>query len=196
MDDYDNRLSHKWFLEGFHENNKAWIIPIDKNPFLIGRRDDCNLALSSKNISRRHAEIYYKGSSLMIRDLDSTNGTFINDKRIKNDSILTSGDSLKFANYKFKIYLKSYQDDNAVTITDHVTIPEKPNNFIDHFELTRREEEILHHLLQGKSTKKIADILFISVGTAKNHILNIFKKTNVHSKFELLTLYNNFIANK
>ncbi len=182
-----------WFLEGKLDNGKSWIIPLDKDPFVIGRNEDCDLYLSSNNISRKHAEIYFNGASIMLRDLKSTNGTFINDRQLNSAVLLNNGDKIGFANIEFKIVLKN---PNAEEKTGTFAYKENDSNssFVSQYELSKREEEILHLILQGKSTKKIADILYISEGTAKNHSLNIFKKTNTHSKFELLTLYNNFIS--
>jgi PAS domain S-box-containing protein len=54
--------------------------------------------------------------------------------------------------------------------------------------LTAREIEILRLLSDGTSTRDIADSLFISVATARNHIQNILKKMEVHSKLEAVAL--------
>jgi DNA-binding CsgD family transcriptional regulator len=186
------KFKNSWFLEGTLANGKSWIIPIDKDPFIIGRNEDCNLYLSSNNISRNHAEIYFNGSSIMLRDLKSTNGTFINGKKISDAVLLNNGDKISFSNIEFKIMLKS-QSAEEKTGTFAYKKDDPKNSFITQFDLSKREEEILYLIMQGKSTKKIAEILFISIGTAKNHVLNIFKKTDTHSKFELLTLYNDFL---
>ncbi len=54
--------------------------------------------------------------------------------------------------------------------------------------LTAREIEILRLLSGGTSTREIADSLFISVATARNHIQNILRKLEVHSKLEAVAL--------
>ena len=51
--------------------------------------------------------------------------------------------------------------------------------------LTERDKDILEKVLQGKSTKQIGEELFISAGTARNHLSNIFAKTGTHSRLEL-----------
>jgi len=57
------------------------------------------------------------------------------------------------------------------------------------FSLSKREIEIIELILNGKSNKEIATILFISYHTVKNHISNIFNKLNVNSRHELLHLF-------
>lgn len=187
-------LKHLWFLEGKLCDGKTLQIKIDKTPFIIGRDKECCLTLSAKTVSRRHTEIYLKGISFAVRDLNSTNGTFVNNIRVKEEMILNDGDTISFADQHFKLFTKDNKIKEDGSKTNYIKGPLKEITFAEFYELTKREEEILFQILSGKSTKEIADSLFISLGTAKNHLINIFKKTNVHSRFELLTQYNNFSA--
>ncbi len=50
--------------------------------------------------------------------------------------------------------------------------------------LTEREQDVLDHLCKGNSYKEIGHNLFISVGTVRHHIKNIYYKLHVHSKSE------------
>ncbi len=52
-------------------------------------------------------------------------------------------------------------------------------------ELSKRENDLIPLLLKGYSYKKIAEELFVSVATVQSHIKNIYKKLNVHSRYEL-----------
>lgn len=54
--------------------------------------------------------------------------------------------------------------------------------------LTSREIQILGLLAEGTSTKAIAETLFISVTTTRNHVQNILRKLDVHSKLEAVSL--------
>lgn len=58
----------------------------------IGRQDDCDLRIPLKDISRKHCQINRNNESLKIRDLDSRNGTFINGKRINDETTAQAGD--------------------------------------------------------------------------------------------------------
>ena len=60
----------------------------------IGRSRSCDLSLRSPDASRRHAEILLAASGWLVRDLDSTNGTFVNGKRVDRGRI-QSGDLLQ-----------------------------------------------------------------------------------------------------
>jgi DNA-binding CsgD family transcriptional regulator len=51
--------------------------------------------------------------------------------------------------------------------------------------LSKRENEIIRCLLAGESYKTISEKLFISPATVQSHIKNIYRKLDIHSKYEL-----------
>ena len=61
-------------------------------------------------------------------------------------------------------------------------LPEKESSIV----LTKREQEILHHIKAGKTSKEIADILFLSELTVKSHRQNMMRKFDVKNVVELL----------
>jgi pSer/pThr/pTyr-binding forkhead associated (FHA) protein len=61
---------------------------------LIGRSRSCDLSLRSPAASRRHAEIVLAASGWLVRDLDSTNGTFVNGERVR-ERLLCPGDRIE-----------------------------------------------------------------------------------------------------
>lgn len=65
------------------------------------------------------------------------------------------------------------------------------NKPLEQFNFSKRENEIFIILVNGKTTKEIAEELSISPETVKKHIQNILKKTNTNSRIELLALINN-----
>jgi hypothetical protein len=66
---------------------------IDKRRVVIGRSKECDVQLSDPNASRRHAELRQEGAAYWIVDLDSTNGTEVNGRRLKRAK-LSSGDKI------------------------------------------------------------------------------------------------------
>lgn len=57
-------------------------------------------------------------------------------------------------------------------------------------QLTKQEQNILNLLLEEKTNKEIADVLFVSLSIVKTHVNNIYKKLNVQSREEIKTLFN------
>ena len=48
----------------------------------VGRQDDCELRIKSSQVSRRHCQLFEKKGLLLVKDLGSSNGVFVNGKRI------------------------------------------------------------------------------------------------------------------
>jgi hypothetical protein len=63
---------------------------------VIGRSRSCDLRLPSGDASRRHAEIHFTAEGYVVRDLDSTNGTFVNGERVQ-EHVLQPGDRIQIA---------------------------------------------------------------------------------------------------
>lgn len=61
-------------------------------------------------------------------------------------------------------------------------------SFIQTHGITRREVEIINLILAGNSNKEIADTLFISGSTVRNHIYRIYQKLNINSRLQLVNL--------
>jgi DNA-binding CsgD family transcriptional regulator len=54
------------------------------------------------------------------------------------------------------------------------------------FHISKREQEIMRLIMQGKTNKEIEDLLFISYNTVKNHIYNIYQKMGVNSRGQMI----------
>jgi pSer/pThr/pTyr-binding forkhead associated (FHA) protein len=67
---------------------------IGKNPMVIGRADGIDITIEDDEMSRRHFEIKPASGSYVLTDLNSTNGTWVNGKRVQH-SYLQSGDKIQ-----------------------------------------------------------------------------------------------------
>ena len=68
-----------WYLEGaVDESGQVFRVPVFRLPFRVGRETGLDLCLPSQVVSSHHAELSMKGRQLMVTDLGSTNGTFVN----------------------------------------------------------------------------------------------------------------------
>jgi EAL domain-containing protein (putative c-di-GMP-specific phosphodiesterase class I) len=143
-----------WYLEGYVEEGKSWIIDLKPLPYTIGRQQGANLRLSSSEISRRHAEIFRRDSQLWIREFGSTNGTFVNRKRVAGEQILNSGDIIHFGRLEFRIYqdktIEPIEEPDDITQDPLTTIAdlELPHGFLDceeDFDQLIRENSVVPH---------------------------------------------------
>lgn len=77
-----------------HAPDRTWEVPLTGDDCTIGRSSSNNLALDYLKTSRSHARIERKGSDFILRDLQSTNGTYIHDERIEQRT-LKNGDTFR-----------------------------------------------------------------------------------------------------
>lgn len=100
----DQTTDTMWLLSGqVAEGEPVREIPINAYPFRVGRRSDASFRIPSPTVSNLHAEIVERGDRLMLRDLGSTNGTFVNGQRIPVEAFLHEGDLIQFANVVFRL---------------------------------------------------------------------------------------------
>jgi ABC transport system ATP-binding/permease protein len=109
---------------------------------LIGRLPNCDLVLDSPEVSRRHAIIRQIGEAYSIEDLDSSNGTYVNDERIKQAE-LHEGDLIQISNYRLLFQgglLVPYQSSgmrlDASSLTRDVKTRNGPRRILDNIDLS------------------------------------------------------------
>lgn len=93
---------------------------LDNPRLLIGRSDHNDLRISSRFVSRHHALFVRHGKSTFLMDLNSTNGTFVNSRRISN-LMLRHEDIVQLGNHRIK-----FNDPSATerTAPDHMDLGE------------------------------------------------------------------------
>jgi EAL domain-containing protein (putative c-di-GMP-specific phosphodiesterase class I) len=85
-------------------------IELDRLPFTLGRNESCDYQIHSSRVSREHAEIVREAGAVRVRDLKSTNGTFVNGQRIEEHR-LSDGDLMVIADVHFSF--RTNRDDAA-----------------------------------------------------------------------------------
>ena len=63
----------------------------------VGTAAHCNVRLQAPDVSRRHALVLYRKGRLMVLDLGSKNGTFVNGRRVDAEEEIAPGDTLRFS---------------------------------------------------------------------------------------------------
>lgn len=112
-------------LEG-RQQGKA--IPLNVRQFLIGREEDCHLRPNSDLVSRHHCVFTVDDFTVRLRDLGSTNGTFVNGERLQGQVVLKAGDHVSVGKLSFEVVIRkaapvaatvgSHADDSSSNVVD------------------------------------------------------------------------------
>jgi EAL domain-containing protein (putative c-di-GMP-specific phosphodiesterase class I) len=145
------------FVPGGHAPERT---PIQSLPFSIGRIDTADLQINSTRVSREHAVIILEGGTHRIRDLGSTNGTFVNGQRIE-EVVLNDGDMVVIADCEFSFVsgAKAARS-NATQVMNGDAAPR-----VDRREQIAAVRRLQESLLHCAVTPRLEPILNLETGT-------------------------------
>ena len=110
-----------WFFAGqTSPSGPIRRVELKTSPMSIGRADDAGLTLPCNSVSKMHAEIFEHEGELWVRDLGSTNGTYVNGQSVDQPMTLTEGDILQVATLVFRVGrdITPDENDNATVTQD------------------------------------------------------------------------------
>lgn len=80
---------------------KTHELKVDKTT--IGRLDDNSFQISEGSVSSHHCEVLLRGKDVVVKDLSSTNGTFVNGERVTNEAVLKPGQILRLGQIEMRL---------------------------------------------------------------------------------------------
>lgn len=102
------------FLVGLTGRYAGKLFKIKQGEHVIGRTSKALVQLDEKAVSHQHARLTLGAGGCIVRDLDSTNGTYVNDARLDGPRELRAGDVIRFGNTNFG-FLTDAEDDEQHT---------------------------------------------------------------------------------
>jgi len=97
-------MLHKLFCVIACNSQFERIHAVEPGMTLIGRDDDSSISLPDLHVSREHAVICWSGDQPSIFDLGSRNGTFVNGRRIRRETLLEDGAEFQVGPYCIHVY--------------------------------------------------------------------------------------------
>jgi pSer/pThr/pTyr-binding forkhead associated (FHA) protein len=79
-------------------------LPLSDRVTHLGRHPDSEIMLEDITVSRRHAEVELSGVSYVVRDAGSLNGTYVNQERIEQPTVLRQGDELQVGKFRLVFF--------------------------------------------------------------------------------------------
>jgi signal transduction histidine kinase len=119
---------------------------IDDATVFIGRGASCAVQLHDTEVSREHAELRRRGNTVLIRDLGSSNGTFVNGKQVKEHE-LASGDQLQLG--RTLLLYTGVTEGRVDDLADKVSI-------VPHLDSNEDGSRIVHAMAQAEGSEILA----------------------------------------
>ncbi len=91
-------------LARFYDGSSGKALHVRKAEVSIGRDPENDIVIGDDTVSRKHAVLLYKNGKFTLRDLDSSNGTYVNDEKI-TEAVISNGDMIRFGQATFKFQL-------------------------------------------------------------------------------------------
>jgi predicted component of type VI protein secretion system len=104
--------------EGF--TGKACELTVDKTT--IGRVDDNTFPIPEGSVSSHHCEVLVRGGDIVIHDLNSTNGTFVNGHQVTGEAVLKPGQILRLGQVEIRLEDTSAQKAAAKKLPDQTMV--------------------------------------------------------------------------
>jgi DNA-binding CsgD family transcriptional regulator len=155
---------------------------ISESVALLGRSYQCDFVLDDPSVSRHHAEIRAEKSALQIADLNSRNGTFVNDERKKTCSV-SLGQVISFGNVAFDV---TAEDLDASEVETDCPVHRAAEKRFGSLPLSDAQRRVFDLLVAGLPEKAISRRLNLSQHTVHTHVTRIYHLLGVHSRAELL----------
>ena len=86
------------------------VFPVRNKATTLGRRPDCDLCIPLQVVSRKHCQLSQEGNALKLRDLSSSNGTFLNGQKIGDEAELKAGDQFQVGPLTFAVQVDGQPD--------------------------------------------------------------------------------------
>ena len=100
-------------IQGGPDSGKT--IPLSRRPITLGRRSDNDVVIDETTVSRRHGLIMESPDGFVVRDLNATNGTFVNQQKIgRQETPLKHGDTIRLAGSEVTLI---FHQEGAATVT-------------------------------------------------------------------------------
>src|SRR5688500_18545481 len=103
----------------FRSDGERRSFSIARDITVIGRREDCDLRIPLSDVSRKHCRIVRDGDSLKLEDLGSSNGSYLNGRRVQKEAVLSPGDTVQIGPVVFVLQINGVPpDEDLRPVTD------------------------------------------------------------------------------
>lgn len=103
--------------------------PLDKPRMVVGREPTCEIHIDNLGISRQHCEFVPRGEAFVVRDLGSSNGTYVNGRKI-TEHFLNDADEIIIGKYTLKFKNEAQVAQPAQNASPAANVPDTLNTYV------------------------------------------------------------------
>ena len=144
---------------------------------VVGRREGSALPLEDPHVSRAHAVVRRQAGVVVLEDLGSTGGTYVNGEQVSGSQALRHNDLVRFGTVETRFEDRSslMEAEDATEMIELPPAQEKPV-------LSPRQREVLHYLRDGMTNPEIAVKLGVTERTVKAHCQEVFDRLGARNR--------------
>jgi pSer/pThr/pTyr-binding forkhead associated (FHA) protein len=164
------------------DDNLIKVVPLNKDRMTLGRRPYNDIVVDNLAVSGEHAALQVIGHDYFIEDLNSTNGTYINEQKVKRQ-ILKNGDTIEIGRYAIKYVQDGANTNSAALNASDATFNDDDETPLEEkkplFEQTKfAEAYVAIKILSGPSTGKELPLVKIvtTIGKPGEAVIAITKR--------------------
>lgn len=106
----------RWYLqEAQQDSHTLHEIPLNPLPQILGREPNLHCVVNGPTVSRNHARLEQQGKRLVLTDLGSSNGTFVNRQRIMAPTVVDHGDIIHLGSTELRLIQRSLEEEKNFT---------------------------------------------------------------------------------
>ena len=155
-------------------------VVIGDEELVVGRRPESDFVLPDPHVSLTHARIRRSKGAILLEDLGSTNGTFVNEAPVQGSVALRHGDIVRFGvvDTRFEDRASQLGRDDRTEVMEVI----EPEDHIERPVLSPRQNEVLGYLKQGLTNPQIAAKLGVTERTVKAHCQEVYDRLGVPNR--------------
>lgn len=160
---------------------KGTSLVLEEDDSVVGRRDTSDLVIADPHVSLAHARVKRRQGAVLIEDLGSTNGTFVNGERLTTARALRHGDEVTFGTVQTRFEDRGSQLSREDS-TEAMEVAQPIAEAVDKPILSPRQIEVLRFLKQGLTNPQIAEKLGVTERTVKAHCQEVYDRLGVPNR--------------
>ena len=157
------------------QSGRTLVVGADEQ--VLGRRAGSALRLEDPHVSRTHAVVRRQNGVVVLEDLGSTGGTFVNGEPVTGAQALRHNDRVRFGTVETRFEDRSSLMD-AQDATELIELPPDEERPV----LSPRQQEVLGYLRQGLTNPEIAVHLGVTERTVKAHCQEVFDRLGARNR--------------